>query len=103
MKTKFLTIFILTLVSISITAQQSMKNYTSEWKKIDSLIQKQGQTKSALAAINSIYTAAIKEKNDPQIIKTLIYQTSLEENITENNLAGTIQKLEKQIRKYECD
>ncbi|HTF29734.1 MAG TPA: MG2 domain-containing protein, partial [Flavitalea sp.] len=96
MKTKFLTIIILTLFSIATTAQQSMKNYTSEWKKIDSLIQKQGQTKSALTAINSIYTAAIKEKNDPQIIKTLIYQTSLEENITENNLAGTIQKLEKQ-------
>ncbi|HTE24692.1 MG2 domain-containing protein, partial [Flavitalea sp.] len=81
----------------SIQAQTPMKTYSSEWKKIDTLVMKQGLTKSALTAVNNIYNSAIKEGNETQVVKALIYQVMLEENITENSRADGIIKLEKNL------
>jgi hypothetical protein len=80
-----------------VQAQTPMKTYSSEWKKIDSLVTKQGLTKTALTAVDNIYNAALKEGNQTQVLKTLIYQVMLEENVTENGQVNGILKLEKNL------
>ncbi|RYY18860.1 MAG: alpha-2-macroglobulin, partial [Chitinophagaceae bacterium] len=80
-----------------IQAQTPMKNYASEWQKIDTLVMKQGLTRSALTAVNNIYGSALKEGNQIQVLKALIYQVMLEENVTENDHLDGIQKLEKNL------
>jgi hypothetical protein len=83
--------------SSSLQAQMPMKTYSTEWKNIDSLVMKQGLTKTALTAANNIYNSAIKEGNETQVLKALIYQVLLEEPITENGQLTGIQKLEKNL------
>ncbi len=63
-------------------AQIKNTNYTIQWKKVEDLVNK-GLTKSALEEVSKIYEAAKKSKNDPQIIRALIYQVNLKQNIEE--------------------
>ncbi|MFT3705658.1 MAG: alpha-2-macroglobulin family protein [Agriterribacter sp.] len=53
-----------------------MNSYDSAWKKIDELINKKGLTKTAASEIDKIYARAKKEKNDPQLMKALIFKLS---------------------------
>ena len=76
---------------------QTKNNYNTQWKKIDSLITKRGLTASALTEVQKIYTAAKKEKNDPQVIKALIYQMGLQQSRDENATEKSIALLEKEI------
>jgi hypothetical protein len=71
------------LLSINSMAQPK-DPYKAQWKKIDSLVQKQQQTKTAIAEINKLYTLATKEKQQGQVIKALIYKISLQNTIEEN-------------------
>ncbi len=70
---------------------QPGNNYDAQWKKVDDFVNK-GLTKSALDEVNKIYETAKKEKNDPQLIKSLLYQVTLnqntQENATEKNIAN---------------
>src|SRR5580765_5273088 len=77
-------------------AQQKF-NYGREWRRIDSLVGQRGLTQSALNAVNNIYSAAKKEKNDPQLIKALIYKMSLQGEKEENTDIKNIQQLEKEV------
>ena len=77
-------------------AQQKAPDYSGQWKKIDELVNK-GLTKSALAEVAKIYNAAKKDQNDPQIIKSFLYQATLDKNIQENADVTSIQTLEKEI------
>ncbi len=77
-------------------AQQKAPDYSGQWKKIDELVNK-GLTKSALAEVAKIYNAAKKDQNDPQIIKSLLYQVTLDKNIQENADVTSIQTLEKEV------
>lgn len=93
---------ILLLISLSVytlfaTAQQKMKTYDREWKKIDSLIEKSGLVKTALIRINSLYTIAKKEKNDPQVVRALLYRMALNNQVSEHSLIENIALLEKEI------
>jgi hypothetical protein len=83
--------------SNSIQAQTPVKTYSSEWKKIDTLLTRQGLTKTAITAVENIYNAALKEGNQTHVLKALIYQVMLEENITEEGQLHGIQKLEKNL------
>src|SRR5690349_18897976 len=76
---RILSIVCATLFALITNAQQKMKTYDNEWKQIDSLIQKNGLTESALTEVNKIYTAAKKEGNDAQIIKALLYRMGLQQ------------------------
>lgn len=88
----------LILVSVHhLSAQQKMTDYTSLWKKIDSLINKKGLTQSALAEVNKLYAFAKKENQDAQVIKALIYRTSLQENTEEQADNKTVKALEDEI------
>ncbi|MEO6837980.1 MAG: MG2 domain-containing protein, partial [Ginsengibacter sp.] len=73
-----------------------MKEYASEWKKVDDF-QKKGLTKSALAEVDKIYSNAKKNSNDPQIIKSLLFKITLQQNIREDASAKSIDSLEQEI------
>ena len=83
---------------LQVRGQQSPANYTASWAKVDSLITKKGLTLSALAEVNSIYTTAKKEKNDPQLIKSLIYRFNLEGSRKEDAIQQSTTLLEKEIQ-----
>ncbi|WP_336517043.1 alpha-2-macroglobulin family protein [Pollutibacter soli] len=70
-------------------AQQKMTDYTKLWKKVDDLIEKKGLTASALTEVKNIYSLAVKEKNDAQQIRALVYEGRL----TDTNEEDATQKI----------
>jgi len=92
--------FIFSLVctfTLTAPAQQQIKNYEKEWKKVDELISKKKLPQSALAEVKKIYTLAKKENQEAQIIKALVYMTGLQEETRENNDILSIKEIEKEI------
>ena len=82
-KIAFLSVVCLLFI-LPLSAQQKMTNYTTRWNKIDSLISKKGLIQSALQEVNNIYTLAKKEKQDAEVIKALLYKSSLEQQTDES-------------------
>jgi hypothetical protein len=76
---------------------QAIKNYEKEWKKVEDLINKK-QPKSALAEVKKIYTIAKKEKQEAQVIKSLIYISGLQEETREDNAVLAIKEMEKEVQ-----
>ncbi|MEO9069688.1 MAG: MG2 domain-containing protein, partial [Ginsengibacter sp.] len=73
-----------------------MNGYSSEWKKVDDF-QKKGLTKSALEQVGNIYRNAKNDNNDPQIIKSLLFKITLQQNIEEDASVKSIDSLEQEI------
>ncbi len=90
-------LFFLFAVILSAMTNAQRPDYTREWKRIDSLSAKAGLTKSALAAVKEVYNAAAAEKNQPQILKSLIYQVLLGQHLEEDATITSIRLLEKQL------
>lgn len=86
------------IFSNPLNAQVKQKEYLSEWKKIDSLLQKAGLPKSALIEVNAIYNAAKRENNDAQVIKALIYRMNINDQLSEENKYENIAALENEIK-----
>src|SRR5688572_5661533 len=104
MKTRFflipgltLGLFLLNNVSHPLWAQNPMKTYIAEWKIVDTLVFNKGLTRDALEIVTSIYNSALKEKNETQVLKSLIYQVMMEEQTTENSFRESIKKLESNL------
>jgi hypothetical protein len=94
---QFLLITILfSLFTIGAIGQQPIKNYEKEWKKVDDFVKK-GLPKSALTEVKNIYSLARKEKQDAQIIKSLVYMTGLQTENREENKDSSIHEIEKEI------
>lgn len=91
-------IFSVLLLTLSITcfAQKSDTAYTAQWKKVDEFVNK-GLTKSALEEVNKIYATAKKAGNDVQIIKSLLYQLNLNQNVQEEAGVKNIATIEKEM------
>src|SRR5690349_7394432 len=89
-------ILIITLLAIfyssKLTAQ--VKNYETQWKKVNELIEKKNLPKSALEEVKTIYTLAKKERQEAQVVKALIYMTSLQEQTREDATAQSIKDIE---------
>ena len=77
------------------TISQS-RHFDIFWKQVDSL-SNLGQPQSALDIVNKIYAQAKTEKDDPQVIKAIIYRIRLNSDFQENFLARTIADLRKEI------
>jgi len=60
------------LTVISTTAMAQF-NYNTHWEKVEDF-DKKGLPKSALEEVNSIYTQALQQKQDVQLLKALIYR-----------------------------
>nr|WP_294906248.1 alpha-2-macroglobulin family protein [uncultured Lacibacter sp.] len=88
-------LFIL-LFSMSLFAQNKF-NYTAAWKKVDELINKKGLTESALKEVKTIYDAAKKEKNNGQLLKTVLFRLSLQQQKEEDADEKAIAEIEKEI------
>lgn len=90
---------IISLLCLTITAisQKPMNKYEKAWQKIDSLVQKQGQTATALVEVNKIYALAKLERNNAQLIRSLVYTMDLSSTKEEESTIKNIQRLEKEI------
>src|SRR5690606_28388433 len=67
---------LLIFFSFTFTMAQKKFNFDTQWKEIEKLEQK-GLNKSLLASVNKIYEQAKKEKNTPQLIRALFYQSKI--------------------------
>lgn len=75
---------------------QSKTDYDTRWVKIEQL-EKKGLTISALSEVEKIYTLSKKDKNEPQIIKSLLFKINLRQNIEEDASIKSIDSLEVEI------
>ena len=76
-KPLILLVTILSLFAMTSFGQSPIKNYEKEWKKVEDFVSK-GLPKSALTEVKLIYALAKKEKQDAQIIKSLVYMMGLQ-------------------------
>jgi hypothetical protein len=72
--------------------------YEADWKKVDELIQKKNLPKSALEEVKKIYAKAKRESQDAQVIKSLVYMTSLQQENREDAGINAIKEIENEIR-----
>ncbi|MET0462468.1 MAG: alpha-2-macroglobulin family protein [Chitinophagaceae bacterium] len=93
-----LTLFaaLFSLIAMNSNSQTPVKNYDPAWKKVEGFVNK-NLPASALAEVKKIYELAKKEKQEAQVIKSLIYITSLQEQTRENNTVLSISEIEKEI------
>ncbi|WP_343688770.1 alpha-2-macroglobulin family protein [Chitinophaga sp.] len=80
-----LIVAIFILFFISTTSTMAQFNYDNHWKKVQELDNK-GLPKSALEEVNVIYKNALQQKNEGQLLKTLIFRIKYV-NIKEENPA----------------
>jgi len=83
-------------ILLRLQAQNRPVNYEEKWKIIDSLVFRKGLTETALSRVNSLYLIAKREKNDPQLIKSLIYKMHLQQVKQEDNENRNIEELQKE-------
>lgn len=91
----YLIITIIILLTMHTYGQGPVKNYSTEWEKVDDLVGK-GLDKEALEQIKSIYQLAKKEKQEAQVIKATVYMIHVQNENREQNLAMSIGELEKE-------
>ncbi|WP_250629682.1 alpha-2-macroglobulin family protein [Aureibaculum algae] len=83
------------LFSTTIINAQSDDNYSEAWYKVESF-ELEGLPKSALAEVEKIYKKAKKDKNDPQLVKTLLYISKFALTLEEDAQLNTILNLKKE-------
>ncbi len=58
--------------------------YTKKWEEIDKLLQEDNLPKSALEKINEVWAYAIKQQDEPQQVKALIYWSDATSKVSES-------------------
>ncbi|SDG85678.1 MG2 domain-containing protein [Dyadobacter soli] len=92
----YLIITIILSLTMHTYGQSAVKNYSTEWKKVDELIGK-GLSKDALEQVRKIYGLAKKERQDAQLIKAAMYMAQLQTENRENNAISSIRELEQEM------
>lgn len=87
---------ITTKAQITSNANMTDPDYPTEWQLIDSLID-QGLYKSALAEVTDLNRRARKDNKQAQVIKTLIFQTSLQTEQSETPYLTISANIEKEL------
>ena len=77
--------------------QTTAAGYDRLWGTVDSLRLQKGLPVSALAEVKKIYAMAHKEKNEPQMIKALVYRIRLEQNYSDEGLPAAIREMQKNV------
>lgn len=94
----FLSLLVTVLIITSnTTAQKIDTSFKKDWIGIDSIIEKNNLTKTALNKVNSVYARAKQKQLPSQVIKALIYKIELEDKIKEDNHQRNIQLLTDEI------
>lgn len=91
-----LLLMILNFFALASSAQTPGNDYDEYWKKVKNFETK-GLTTSAMNEVNLIYQLAKKDKNEPQVIKSLLYKNKLSANITEDATKKMIDTLQQEI------
>lgn len=76
----------------------AQNNYENLWKKVQKL-ELENLPKSALKVVDEIYSKAEKEKNAPQLIKTLFYKSKFSLILEEDAQLKIINEFKTQIKK----
>ncbi len=96
-KFSFFCLPLLLLILFAMNASgQTIKNYDQEWKKVEDLVKK-GLPKSAYEEVQKIYAMAVRDKQEAQIIKALVYRINVQDETREDNAANAIKELEKEL------
>ena len=95
-KSIIILVTIFSLFTMTSFSQNPIKNYEKEWKKVEDFVNK-GLPKSALAEVKLIYNLAKREKQDAQVIKSLVYMMGLQSENREENAVFSITEIEKEI------
>ncbi|WP_316930043.1 hypothetical protein [Siansivirga zeaxanthinifaciens] len=69
---KFTSILIFSILSYHSYSQAP--DYQNLWKRVEQL-ERDSYTKSALKVVEDISKLALKDKNDPQLIKTMLFKS----------------------------
>ncbi len=72
-------------------------DFDKKWEEVEKLTKK-GRPQSALAIVKDIYTLAREEHNNPQIIKSLIYQASLQSRFEEDYIVKSIELFKNNLK-----
>lgn len=97
---KHLKSLLLTLICIALFNQinsQTKMDYAEAWEKVDRLLKDKGLPKSALSEVNKIYEQAKREKNNAQVIRSLIYLAEISVPLSDNGTIESIRKIELEI------
>src|SRR4029078_10462688 len=76
-------------------SQQTIKTYDKEWRQVNDFVKK-GLPKSAFDQVKKIYQLAKRDRQNAQVIKSLIYMTGLQNEVVENGEVKAIATLEKE-------
>src|SRR3989337_3855431 len=96
LKSVFLFATLFSVLTMNANSQEPVKKYESAWKKVEALVKKK-LPQSALTEVKKIYQLAKKEKQDAQVIKSLVYMTGLQTENREDNEVFSITEIEKEI------
>ncbi|NOX86310.1 MAG: hypothetical protein GXO86_10165, partial [Chlorobi bacterium] len=91
----FISFFLVVLISGFLLAPQK-ENYDGQWSRVENFV-KRGLPRSAIRVVDSIYQSALKEGNQPQKIKALIYRVSLQSRFEEDHLVKAIRTFENEL------
>jgi uncharacterized protein YfaS (alpha-2-macroglobulin family) len=80
----------------SLMSKIADNDYPKEWAEIDSFAQK-ALPKSALEKVIALHERAKKDKNDAQIIKTIIYRENFQNQTEEGSWDKSVSRLEKEL------
>ncbi len=95
-KTFFLLVTLFGLFIVNANGQTPIKKYEAAWKRVETFVKKR-LPQSALTEVKKIYQLAKKEKQDAQVIKSLVYMPGLQSENRENNEIFSIKEIEKEI------
>ncbi len=71
--------------------------YAQEWKKVDSILSRR-LPKSALELVERIHARAVAERNQPQIIKAILYRAALHAEISDEGELRLIDDIRAELR-----
>ncbi len=91
---KYITLVIFTLSNLTYMSGQN--DFKAEWKEVETFDQK-GLPKSALEVVEKIFTAAKKENNDNQLIKSMLYKAKYMLTLEENAQLNIIKDFKAEI------
>ncbi|MRI02358.1 alpha-2-macroglobulin [Kriegella sp. EG-1] len=95
-------LLVVTIILFSQMAQSQEKDesYDKLWKEVQNL-EKEALTASALKVVASISAKAIKEKNSPQMVKTMLYKSKYAMTLEEDSQLTIINDFKSEIEKAE--
>ncbi|MFN8291119.1 MAG: alpha-2-macroglobulin family protein [Chitinophagaceae bacterium] len=96
LKRYLLFILFTSFIVMNARSQNPVKNYEKEWKKVEEYTNK-GLPKSALEEVKKIYALAKKENQDAQVIKSLVYISTLQAENREDNETLSLAEIEKEL------